>query len=142
MPQAKGTPASAGVLLSRDEILAAQDLAAETVDVPEWGGAVKVRGLSGGARDSLEARFTDEKGRLDRDRFGRFRAAVAAASIVGPDGSLLFSDADIEALAEKSSAALGRVFDVAMRLSAARPEDIDGLVEDLKDDPSGVTGSD
>jgi hypothetical protein len=33
-------------ILSVEDILAAQDLKEETVDVPEWGGAVKVKGLT------------------------------------------------------------------------------------------------
>jgi len=42
-------------LLTRDQILQAQDIARETVSVPEWGGSVLVRGLTGQERDAYEA---------------------------------------------------------------------------------------
>jgi hypothetical protein len=138
----KSEPASAGSLLTRDQILAARDIAFEVIAVPAWGGKVRVRGLTGRARDSLEARFTDARGRMDRDRGADFRAAFVAQAIVDEHDQRVFTDADIKALGEKSSAALQVVFDAAVRLSASRPEDVDGLVEDLKGDPSGDTGSD
>lgn len=134
-------PASAG-LLSREQILAAQDIRSENVPVPEWGGTVMVRGLTGRARDALEARFTDAKGVIDRKAQSDFRAAFAAMTIVDESGDRLFSDDDIKALGEKSSVALQRVFDAAVRLSATDQASVDGIIEDLKADPSGGTGSD
>ena len=140
MTKADG-PASAG-LLTRDQILAARDIQTELVAVPEWGGSVMVRGLTGRGRDAMEARFTDARGKLDTDKGADFRAAFVAQTVVDAEGRRLFADSDIKALGEKSSVALQRVFDVAVRLSASRPADIDGIAEDLKDDPSGDTGSD
>ena len=142
MTKASGAPAPAGALLTRDQILAAKDIATKTVEVPEWGGSVLVRGLSGSARDTIESTYTSADGTLDRERFGNFRAAIVSMSIVDESGARVFTDADVAAIGEKSSLALGRVFDEAMRLSALRPEDGDGIYEDLKDDPSDGTGSD
>ena len=42
-------------ILTRDEILESEDLATETVSVPEWGGSVIVRALTGTERDAYEA---------------------------------------------------------------------------------------
>jgi hypothetical protein len=128
------------VLLSREAILAARDIATEVVDVPEWGGSVMVRGLTGRARDSIEARFMDANGKFALGRSGEFRGVYVSLTVVDEDGSLLFSEEDISALADKSSVALQRIFDVATRLSAVRAEDIDGITADLKDAPSGATG--
>lgn len=129
-------------LLTRDDILAAQDLATKMVDVPEWGGAVVVRGLTGRSRDSLEARFSDAKGNIDRKLYQDFRAAFVAESIIDEAHNRMFKEADITALGEKSSRALQRVFDAAVALSASRPEDIDGMAAELKDDPSASSGTD
>ena len=41
-------------LLSRDDILAVDDRVTEVVPVPEWGGAVTVRALSGNQRDKYQ----------------------------------------------------------------------------------------
>lgn len=143
-PVAVAAPPSNGSrpLLTRDDILAAQDLTYEVVDVPEWGGAVRVQSLTGSARDTLEARFTDSRGTMDPAKAGDFRAAYVALCLVDEDGLFLFSEKDIKALGQKSSRALQRVFDVAARLSAVRSEDLDGIVSDLKADPSDDTGSD
>ena len=40
--------------LSRDDILKAADNEPEEVDVPEWGGSVLVRGMTGRERDAFE----------------------------------------------------------------------------------------
>jgi len=140
MTKADG-PASAG-LLTRDQILAAKDITTELVAVPEWGGSVMVRGLTGRGRDAMETRFTDARGKIDPEKGADFRAAFVAQTVVDAEGQRLFADSDIKALGEKSSVALQRVFDVAVRLSASRPEDVDGILEELKSDPSGGTGSD
>lgn len=39
--------------LTIDEILAANDLPTEVVEVPEWGGSIKVQGLSRAAYDAI-----------------------------------------------------------------------------------------
>ena len=42
-------------ILTRDQILQANDLVTETVEVPEWGGSVFVKSLTGVERDQFEA---------------------------------------------------------------------------------------
>lgn len=138
---AKKEGATSGALLTRSQILDAKDIATEVVPVPEWGGSVKVRGFTGAARDELEARFTDDTGQMDREKYRLFRAWFAAHSIVDDKGARVFSEADIEALGDKSAIALQRVFDAASRLSAVDAETMDGITEDLKDDPNAGTGS-
>jgi hypothetical protein len=40
--------------LTKDEILEAADLSTKAVDVPEWGGSVNVRTMTGADRDAFE----------------------------------------------------------------------------------------
>ena len=42
-------------LLSKTAILTANDLQTEDVEVPEWGGAVRVRSFTGRERDAFES---------------------------------------------------------------------------------------
>lgn len=137
-----GVPVEDAGASLRATILAAKDIQTEEVEVPEWGVTVTVQALSGSARDWLEMRFSGRNGELDREKAGEFRAAFVALSVVDESGERVFSDRDIQALGRKSSVAIQRVYEVAVRLSAARPEDVDGIAEDLKTDPSGATGSD
>jgi hypothetical protein len=48
-------------LLSKSAILCANDLQTEDVDVPEWGGAVRVRSFTGRELDAFEASISQQK---------------------------------------------------------------------------------
>jgi hypothetical protein len=135
-------------LLTREDILAAEDRAAEYVAVPEWGGTVRVIALTGTERGLYEASLTtfrsNGKGGLEMapGNVANSKVRLAALSIVGEDDKRLFAEADILALGDKSSAALERVVEVAMRLSAFSPADMEALKEGLKGDRNGSGGSD
>ena len=55
--------------LTRDQILAVSDIQTEEVHVPEWGGTVLVRGLTGAERDEFEAGMATPQG--NRVRYQR-----------------------------------------------------------------------
>jgi len=112
------TKATKDKLLTREEILGAPDLETERVPVPEWGGAVLVRGLDGVGRETIERAMRE--GPTDDLSL---RALVVAQAVVDEDGKRLFSKADVAALGRKSGEALRRVFDVAQRLSGLGPEE-------------------
>lgn len=131
-------------LLTRDEILAAEDIQSEVVEVPEWGGSVIVKGLSGTERDAFERtiiRNIDGKGPAKSD-LRNFRAKLAAWSIVDEDDKRIFTKADVNALGNKSAAALQRVFNVAQRLSGLSEEDVEELTKNSENGQSDVSGSD
>lgn len=124
-------------ILTREQILQADDLKRETVEVPEWGGQVIVRCLTGTERDEFEAALIEFKGKSYNVRLANARARLTALSVVDESGQRLFSEADVIALGQKSAAALDRVFDVAQRLSGLKPKDMEEL---LKNSPSGQNG--
>lgn len=113
--------------LTRDAILKAQDLPTEVVEIPEWNGAVIVRGLTGAERDAFEQSIVETRGKNTRMNLRNIRAKLVALTVVDEDGNRIFSDEDAEALGKKSAAALDRVFAVAQRLSGLRPEDVEEL---------------
>ena len=117
--------------LSRATILQAVDLPTEVVFVPEWGGEVTVRALSGLERDTYEMEIYRLKGtKIDWKR-ENMRARLVAATVVDDAGELMFSTADIAALGNKSAAALERIFVVAQRLSGLSKEDVEELEADF-----------
>jgi len=116
-------------ILTRDLILQANDLRRELVEVPEWGGVVYVRSLTGAERDRFEASILRMNGVEPQMRFENFRARMVAMTIVDSDGKQLFSEADIEALATKNAAALERVFKTAQKLSGFTKEDVEELAK-------------
>lgn len=112
--------------LSADQILDAKDLPCEDVEVPEWGGTVRVRGLDGAERDKFEARFVGDDGKASTKgkALELYRARLVAACVVDEQGKRLFQgDAVVRRLGEKSAVALQRVCDVAMRLSGMSEDD-------------------
>jgi ribosomal protein L12E/L44/L45/RPP1/RPP2 len=127
------------VRLSRDDVLKAEDLTTEEVDVPEWGGSVLVRGLSGRERDEFEASMMVRRGKRYVPDTANVRAKIVARCVIGDDGERLFTDSDVDALGEKSGAAIDRVYEVAARLSGLSDEDIEEIAENFGGTPS--TGS-
>lgn len=105
-------------LLDRNAILTVQDLKTEDVSVPEWGGDVRVRTLTGTERDKLREAMRGEDGKIDPINY---QAKLLSRTLVGEDGNLLFSEADLHALASKSTIALERVFVVADKLNTLGP---------------------
>ena len=123
-------------MLTKEQILAADDFKVEVVNVPEWGGEVLVRTISGIDRDSYEAdclEFTVE-GDLDRagsvrTRVRNARALLAVRCICDESGHRLFADADAEELGQKCAAALDRIWDVAGRLNRISESNVEELAK-------------
>ena len=101
-------------MLTRDQILAADDLPRELVKVPEWGGDVYVKTITGAERDRWEIQIATSSKKPSSETI---RAALAAMTVCDENNRLLFTQDDIEALSNKSAAPLDRVFQVAMRLN-------------------------
>lgn len=114
-------------LLNREQILESRNrLPSKDVDVPEWGGTVRVRALSGSQRDAFEASIVSSDGKVRK--MENVRARICALSIRNEDGGRMFTDEDIIDLGETSAAALDRVFKEAQRLSGFS----DSAVEELE----------
>lgn len=114
-----------GKFLTRTEILNAPDLQSEEVAVPEWGGDVLVKGLTGAQRDAYEASIVKQVGGKPRMDMENMRAKLIALCVVDENGTPIFTQADVDALGRKSGSALQRVFAVAQRLSGLATEDVE-----------------
>ncbi|MGF9711713.1 hypothetical protein [Paenibacillus naphthalenovorans] len=114
-------------LLSREAILNVSDIQTKLVHVPEWGGDVMVRGLSGKERDAYEQSIISTKGQDVKMNLVNAKAKLVGLSIIDESGARLFSDADVEALGAKSGKAINRVYAVAAKLSGLSDEDMKEL---------------
>jgi hypothetical protein len=113
------------MVLSRDSILAVSDLPVEEVQVPEWGGSVFVRSMNGLERAKLEAfGQADLKRSHDKQRFRQYVACLLASD---ESGNRLFTDDDLELLAEKSGSAVDRIAMAGMKLNKYTSDDIEEL---------------
>jgi hypothetical protein len=127
--------------LTRDAILAAEDVKTEEVNVPEWGGSVLVRGMTGRERDEFEASMIVRAGGQTVPDIRNGRAKLVARCVVGDDGQPLFTRDDVTALGEKSASALARVFDVASRLSGLTEDDVAARERDFTTAPGSGSPS-
>ncbi len=125
MTGAAAKPIRKGIPLSRDAILAADDRELEAVDVPEWGGEVLLRALSGADRDAFELEAFGSKQAGEGMR--NVRAKLVSRCIVDQDGNRLFEDADVEALGQKSAAALNRLFEKCRTMNGFTDQDVADL---------------
>jgi hypothetical protein len=114
-------------VLGKDAILSAQDKNNQIVSVPEWGGHVNVRVMSGTERDSFEAGLMGDGGKVNTVNI---RARLCSLCICDAEGKRMFTtDADIKLLGDKSAAALDRVFMVAQKINGITAEDVDALAK-------------
>ena len=107
--------------LSKAKILAAKDVKlSEAIPVPEWGGDVYVRTISGTERDKFEEAYSEQKMKAFRVRF-------LVLTLADESGERLFADADIDALGNKSSVVINRLFDKAWQHNAFTDAAVDAL---------------
>jgi hypothetical protein len=116
--------------LSARDILDAQDIRIERVEVPEWGGHVYVRTIAGTDRERYieSIREVIRKGKKQEVNIilAESGAKLLQRTLCNQRGEQIFSENDITALGQKSSRALQRCLDVAAA--------INGLNEDAADE--------
>jgi hypothetical protein len=128
--------------LTRDDILSADDMKTEEVEVPEWGGCLNVRSLTGTERDTFEASLISQKGKGRAVSLDNLRAKLVALTAIDEKGKRIFTDFDIVELGKKSAAALDRVFDKAQELSGLKQTDIEELTKNSEAIPGDGSSSD
>lgn len=97
------------------------------VPVPEWGGSVYVRTLSGAERGPFLKLVLKD----DADA-----AEVVALVAVDANGNRLFSDDDVAVLREKSFKALDRIISAAMKHNATTNESVEEGKDESEKSPS------
>lgn len=114
-------------LLSKDQIAAADDRKWEDVDVPEWGGTVRLLGMSGTERNAYQASLVvmGTNGQAQRLNMADQLAKLVAKSLVDENFERLFTDREVRELGAKNGAVLERLGTIAQRLSGLRKEDVE-----------------
>lgn len=97
------------LMLSIEDILAVDDRPTEVVDIPEWGGAVRIRGLSMEEVHGMRKKATVGMV-IDEDLLSRLSVL---ATVVEPK----FSEDQLGLLWSKSAAAIVRVMGAVTRIS-------------------------
>lgn len=104
--------------LTKDQILESNDLKTQSVEVPEWGGSVNIRTMTGSDRDAFEQTLVKVDGNGNRKTdLTNMRAKLVAMTVVDDNGNRLFGEDDIAVLGRKSATALAKVFEAAQALN-------------------------
>ena len=101
-------------ILNRSAILGVVDLKTVDVDVPEWGGTVRLQSLTGAQRDAYSRSMI---GADNKPVYDNYAAKLIAVSVVDETGALCFTLDDVEALAAKSAAPIQRLYEAASKLN-------------------------
>ena len=110
-------------MLSKDVILGATEVPAETVAIPELGGDILVRGMTGKGRTLFEKKFvTETRGKVKRN-FDDFREQLCLECCVDPR----FTEADLARLSAVRADVIERITNVAMKLSPITENNVDDL---------------
>jgi len=108
--------------LSKEAILAADDKKMVDFEVPEWGGPVKLRVMTGTERDRFESEFVGGNKSVEM-----VRAKLVAKCLCDDRGQRLFAEKEIPELGEKSAAVLDRLFSECMKLNRFSKDDVENL---------------
>lgn len=109
--------------LTAEQILASDDLGLKKVKVKEWGGDVYIRVMSVGERDSYERLWMGKR----ETGVENFRTEYLARVLCNDKGELLFTREQIAALANKSGAVMGKLFDAALQHNNMTEADVEQL---------------
>lgn len=118
------------MLLTKDAILKASDSKIQKLDVPEWGGHIFLKNMTGSERDQFEAETYVTKGKNVEFNRENFRARLLVRCICDEQGEPMFTKKDIDALGKKSAKALDRCFAAAQKLNGLSAEDVEELTKD------------
>lgn len=121
--------------LSKAAILKAKDTkVSDPIPVPEWGGDVRVKTLSGTERDAFEDAYSQNK-------MKQFRCRFLVLTLCDDGGERLFADGDVDALGQKSSVVINRLFEAAWSHNAFTTQAVESLGEGSPDGQSGGSTS-
>lgn len=94
-------------LLDKSRILGADDFQQDYLDVPEWHGRLRLRGLNGEERtwtNAILKEIQDGKGAGKS-----YSAALVICGVINEQGASLFSRGELGVLSRKSDAVLDRI---------------------------------
>lgn len=126
--------------LSREEILAADDLPCEQVRIEGWGGTVRIRTLSGTERDGFEHLVQLARRGSNRVDLRGLKVKLLILTVCGEDRKPLFAETDAPALNAKSSRVIEELFQQAMILNGMTKEAVDEMAGNSDSDRNDSSG--
>ena len=126
--------------LTVQDILNADDMKKEKVEIPEWGGCVYVCSITGAEREEHGERFLDDELKpktLSRADLRKFKRALLMQSICDVKGNRMFIPENIEGLIKKNPDIIDMLFDKAQKISGLEPDSTEEPVKNSEEIPGG-----
>lgn len=126
-------------VLDKDTILNATDQKLTEFEVPEWGGTVYIKIMSGIDRDNFELSLYSDAGKTKKENLRNLRSRLLVKVLVDENGKRLFKDNDATDLGHKSSVVLDKLYAAARTINGLSKEDVDELTknsEEIQDEES------
>jgi hypothetical protein len=114
---------------SKESIFAFKGKPSHAVDVPEWGGTVYVRVMSGAERDGYEDETYRLNGKSVQLNRVNARARLLVRCLSDEEGKRLFSDADADTLGNQPADVIDKVYSVALRVNGFTEKDVEDLAK-------------
>ena len=96
-------------LLTKEATLQSKDYQDEVINVPEWGGSVRLKTMSGVERDMFETEAMKRK-KGDKIELKGLKSFLLMLTLVDNDGVRLFEESEIDELNKKSGAVIDTLF--------------------------------
>tara|TARA_Y100001973_G_scaffold103364_1_gene170460 strand:+ start:567 stop:920 length:354 start_codon:yes stop_codon:yes gene_type:complete len=110
--------------LTKDQILQAIDAKTIEFDIPEWGGSILLRGMTGKARNEYEF-WASSQNKHDVADFRGIRERLIISCAVDESGNPLFTIDEIDQLAAKNSEIIDRIHAKCQEICGMSPESVE-----------------
>jgi hypothetical protein len=133
--------------LTREQILNADDGKFVDVDVPEWGGTVRVRSLTAGQREAWEqyVKLSEAEEVSEDEVEPKFmftlRSALLSMCLTDETNEPLFTSGDIGEIANKDSTIVIKLFSAAKQLNAITKADFEAILANFTQSQSTSSNS-
>jgi hypothetical protein len=101
-------------LIDKDSILAANDLKSIDVEVPEWGGSVRVKEMTAAEVVDFWEECRDDAGKIVA---ARIQPALLRRALVNEAGERMFDAETVAGLMKKSMVVISRLFAEAQKVN-------------------------
>jgi len=113
------------MVLNKEAIFAAEDSDTITLDVPEWGGSIRLRPMTGQQRAEWEYWATKRADKNGDSDFRGIRERLIISCVVDDDGKPLFDAGDLDELAQKNAMVLDRISDKCQEISGMKTDSVE-----------------
>lgn len=112
-------------LVTREQFEQSKHMQTTDVEVPEFGGTMRVKSMTARERSELEKQFLGKNEAMSDP--GGFRVALLSLTIADEAGELMFTKDDRDLLLSKDAGGIERLFEAACKLNGFSKADVDDL---------------